>query len=82
MTEPIHITVPYKGIDKEFEIELQVTGYTHRIQVMVHDIPVLFEPDEERQYRAVVPPEHAEAGRKLDGALLQAIAEALVKELS
>lgn len=81
MTEPIYIVVPYKGAEKQIEIQLQVTGYTHRIQAMVNDVPVLFEPDEERQYRAVVLPEFREAGEKLDVGLLVAIAEALEREL-
>jgi hypothetical protein len=81
MTEPIHIIVPYKGIEKEIEIQLLVTGYTHRIQAIVNDVPVLFEPDEERQYRAVVPAEYRDAGQLLEPGLLQAIAETLVREL-
>jgi hypothetical protein len=81
MTEPIYITVPYKGAEKQIEIQLQVTGYTHRIQAIINDIPVLFEPDEERQYRAVILAEHRELGQKLDPAFLQAIAETLAREL-
>lgn len=82
MTEPIFITVPYKNTERQFEIELQVTGYTHRFKVMVNDVLVFFEPDEERQYRAVLSPEYLQAGQQLDPALLQMIAETLRKELS
>jgi hypothetical protein len=82
MTEPIVITVPYQGTEKQFEIQLEMTGYTYRIKAIVNEVTVFFEPDEEKQYRAVVPYENAEAGKKLDAGLLQAIAETLVKELS
>jgi hypothetical protein len=82
MSEPIFISVPYKNAEKQVEIQLEVTGYTHRIRVLVDEVPVLFEPDEERQYRAIVPPEHAQAGESLDPVLLQAIAATLEKELS
>lgn len=82
MTEPFFITVPYKNAEKQIELQLEVTGYTHRFKAMVDEIPVYFEPDEERQYRAVLMAEHAASGKSLDPVLLQAIAEILVKELS
>lgn len=82
MSEPIFITVPYGNAEKQFEIQLEVTGYTHRIKVMVNDVAVYFEPDEEKQYRAVVLYEHVDAGKKLDPGLLQAIAETLSSVLS
>lgn len=82
MSESILITVPYKNTEKQFEIELQVTGYTHRFKVMIDDIPVFFEPDEERWYRAVLLPENAEAAKRIDVILLQSIAEILHNELS
>jgi hypothetical protein len=82
MTEPILITVPYKGAQKEFEIQLEVTGYTYRIKVIIDEVIVFFEPDEEKQYRAVVLYEHVQEGKTLDPVLLQAIAEVLAKELA
>lgn len=82
MTDPILITVPYQSTEKEFEIQLELTGYTYRIKVIVNEVTVFFEPDEEKQYRAIVPYEHAEAGKKLDPGLLQAIAETLGSVLS
>jgi hypothetical protein len=82
MTEPIVITVPYKGIEKQFEIQVEQTGYTYRIKVIVNEVTVFFEPDEEKQFRAVVPYENVDAGKKLDAGLLQAIAETLGSLLS
>lgn len=82
MSELIIISVPYKNAEKQVEIQLEVTGYTHRFRVLIDEVPVLFEPDEERQYRAIVPPEYAQAAEPLDPVLLQAIAATLAKELS
>jgi len=82
MTEPLVITVPYQGTEKQFEMQLEQTGYTYRIKVIVNEVIVFFEPDEEKQYRAIVPYENVDAGKKLDAGLLQAIAETLAKELA
>ena len=83
MTEPFLLTVPYKGAEKEIEVQLQVTGYTHRFRAdMGNGLEVLFEPDEERQYRAIIPPEQADRAGSLDPALLQAVAETLRDVLS
>lgn len=48
-------------------------GYTHKIQVQLEGITILFEPDEERYYRAVT--EHQD--RSIDVGLLKAIASTL-----
>ncbi len=56
-------------------------GYTHNFQVQINGLEVLFEPDEERSYKAVIDPEQVE-GSTIDGELLRTIAcaiEAIVK---
>jgi len=82
MTEPFTITVPYKGAEKEIEIQLQLTGYTHRFKALLEGVEVFFEPDEERQYRAVIPPEQEKAARAIDPQLFQAVAGVLHEVLS
>lgn len=82
MDEPILITVPYKGTEKEIEMQLRQVGYTHRFIAILDGVEVYFEPDEERQYRAIIPPEQADAAHKIDPALLQAVAETLHEVLS
>lgn len=78
MTEPFIITVTYKGEERNFEAQLQTSGYTHRFIVGVEGIEVFFEWDEEGRYRAVIPPAHlANAKKHIDPALLQAIAAAM-----
>lgn len=48
----LHIT--FQGKQKEFEAQLLQFGYLHKIQVAIDNVNVLFEPDEERNYRALV----------------------------
>jgi hypothetical protein len=83
MTEPFLLSVPYKGGEKEIEVQLQMTGYTHRFRAdMGNGLEVFFEPDEERQYRAIIPPEQADRAHALDPVLIQSIAETLHQVLS
>jgi hypothetical protein len=69
------LPVPYKGEELELESKLLTMGYVHRFEVNISGIPVLFEPDEEGSYRALVSPEQVEAkGSPLKYELLQAVA--------
>ncbi len=58
-------------------------GYTHKFKVLVNGEEVLFEPDEEGNYRAVLStlPEEKKA-RNIDTALLQVIADTIKSSLS
>ena len=49
-----NLYVPYKGEQREFQAKLIVYGYAHKFHVDVDGVGILFEPDEERQYRAVL----------------------------
>ncbi|HEY4061187.1 MAG TPA: hypothetical protein VGM30_04765 [Puia sp.] len=80
MDEPFLIAVDYKGKQLEFEARLQVLGYTHRFWVGVDAVEVVFERDEEGNYRAIIPPETK--GKIPDSGLLQAIAGAIEKILA
>jgi hypothetical protein len=75
MYDPFTIPVHYKGADREFEARLQTLGYTHRFLVMIDGTEVIFERDEERNFRAIIPPDHR--GKTPDTALLQAITVAI-----
>ena len=88
MDEPFVITVNYKGVEREFEAKLQVFGYSHRFHVAVDGTEVLFERDEEGNYRALLPPSDnpenvpRNAGKPPDSGLLQGIAEAIERILA
>lgn len=73
MTEPFELPVTYKGEIHLLEAELQSWGYSHRIIVKVDDQSITFEPDEERNYRAIVAP--GESFRDTD--MLASITETL-----
>ncbi|HEY1022013.1 MAG TPA: hypothetical protein VGE06_06855, partial [Flavisolibacter sp.] len=58
MEDVFDLPVLYKDEALLFPARLQQTGYTHRFEVDVYGTTVYFEPDEERNYRAVLDPAH------------------------
>jgi hypothetical protein len=54
MDEGFIIEVTYQDKDYSFEARLITIGYTHKFIVVINGIVVNYEPDEERQYRAIV----------------------------
>jgi hypothetical protein len=52
-------------------------GYSSKIEMDIEGTKVLFEPDEERNWRALISFEDLLANKKLDKELLKAIAEAI-----
>jgi hypothetical protein len=82
MDDALEIPVTYEGQELSFPARLLLTGYTHKIQVEVDGQMIMFEPDEERNYRAVLDTNQLEQGARPDVPLLQAIAaviESVVK---
>lgn len=75
MDEVFDLPVWFKNEEVFFPAELQQTGYSHRFRVEVYGQEVFFEPDEERQYRALVDVE--KLSRDIPPDLLQAIAGAI-----
>lgn len=75
MDEAFFIPVVYKNEPVAFEASLVQSRYAHAFHVKVGEVVVVYEQDEEGQYRARVPTE--ETGRLPDRALLQAIGEAI-----
>jgi hypothetical protein len=73
MSEQFTFTIPYKNENREFEAELRVFGYTHKIAISIDGTEILFEPDEERNYRAVLPGSDSTA-KNMDTALLELLA--------
>jgi hypothetical protein len=78
MNESFEITVAYKNETYSFNAKLLQYGYSHRIVVSVNNGDIIFEPDEERNYRALVDPwDTRNAKQQLDLGLLKAIAETI-----
>ena len=75
MDEGFELPVTYKGEDLLFPAALLHTGYTHRFKVDVYGQEVFFEPDEEKNYRAIIDPEKVDKDISLE--LLKAIVESI-----
>ena len=83
MNEPFDIIVHHRGKDLSFNARLMAYGYSYRFLVSVDNQEVIFEPDEERKYRALLDPIHRTMGEKeLDIHLLRSIGETLENILS
>jgi hypothetical protein len=77
MNDPFELPVIFNGKEMMFQSQLQQYGYVHKLKINVNGNEVMFEPDEERQYRAIVSPEAGEKIKQTDIELLKLIAEAL-----
>lgn len=77
MAETFELPVAYGGKELEFQAELLPYGYTHKIKVTIEGIDILFEPDEEKNYRAVTGFEDLNKAGNIPKDLLQAISETL-----
>ncbi|HET7899467.1 MAG TPA: hypothetical protein VFL47_17390 [Flavisolibacter sp.] len=73
--DAFELPVHYRGEELQFPAELKQTGYSHQIVVDVYGTDVFFEPDEERNYRALVDPE--KLTKQVNAELLKAIAESI-----
>ncbi|WP_407430440.1 hypothetical protein [Arcticibacter sp.] len=82
MNEAFLIPVFYMGEELEYEGRLRIMGYLHKIEINIDGVSVLFEPDEERNYRALVSYEQMDQSKRLSAGLLEAIATQLNALLS
>ena len=73
MDDSFELTILYKEKEIIFPVKLLSYGYSYKLEVEIDDTKVLFEPDEERNYRAVLP-ENADDQKPPDIELLKAIA--------
>lgn len=74
MEEQFELPVEYRGNHLIFKASLLVTGYTHKFKVEVGKQLVIFEPDEQREYRAVISYEEIAHKKDIDVELLKTIA--------
>ena len=77
MDEQFEFPVEYKGNHLVLKASLLVTGYTHKFIIYVEGQVVIFEPDEQREYRAVIPFEDIANKKNIDVELLKTIAAAI-----
>ncbi len=76
--ELFSITVQHNGKEHSIEGKMLELGYTHKIYLEINGVEIVLEPDEERNYRAVVDP--AFAG-KLDKELVAAVVSEMENHL-
>ncbi len=75
MTESFILELTHKGEKRAFDAEFQKPShFTHRMIVHIDGAQVSFEPDEERNYRAVLSPESPQAP---NADLVRAVADKL-----
>ena len=77
MDDTIEIPVNYKNKDLIFEAKFLQFGYAYKFEIDVNGTTVFFEPDEERNFRAIVDPSIENERMKIDKELIQLIAESL-----
>ena len=77
MSDQFDLPVLHQGKELLFPAEFLPMGYTHKIKVTVGATDLLFEPDEEKNYRAIVPDADRELVSRLDTHLLRTICETL-----
>lgn len=77
MDDCFDIPIVYKNEELSFPARLLMQGYTHTFQVMIDGIEVIFEADEEGQYRALLNPSLLEKNVRIDMLLLKSIAQVL-----
>jgi len=73
--ESFTFSILYKNQERNFDAVLQQYGYSYRITIPIDGMDIFFEPDEERNYRAILP--DAAGNKKVDAQLLQTIATRL-----
>ena len=60
-----------------FEAQLVEVGYIHKVMVVINNINVIYEPDEERNYRAIITDKDIPLIRQSDIELIQAVGNAI-----
>ena len=73
MDDSFEIPVTYKGREYLFPASLITSGYTYKIRAEVFGKLISFEPDEERNFRAVIGLNDLDDSGKIDKELLSKI---------
>ncbi|MDB5206694.1 MAG: hypothetical protein JWR72_1769 [Flavisolibacter sp.] len=76
MNEDFELPVDYKGNESFFTARLLPQGYTYKIEVEIAEAKVLFEKDDQGEWRALIDPEK-DTSEKIDIELLKAVVASL-----
>jgi hypothetical protein len=75
MEDGFIIEVEVKGKEYNFEGRLANVGYTHKFYVLINDLEVTYEPDEERNYRAILSEADQAKVKQSDVELIKAVGD-------
>lgn len=73
MAQTFVIPVIFEGEETDFNASFEPYGYTYRIAVDLFGTKILFEPDEEGSYRALISPDEIIISNAINRELLSAI---------
>ena len=77
MSEQFELPVSFKGKEWMLPAEFMSMGYTHRIKITVNGTALFFEPDEEKNYRAILENTEKDGLKAPDREFVQKISETL-----
>ncbi len=75
MQDDFTITVTVEDKEYTFEGRLATTGYTHKFYVLINGHEVIYEPDEERNYRATLTDADTSKLKPIDITLIKAVGD-------
>ncbi len=75
MDEPFSISVIFGGSGYTFEGRLVTVGYTHKFCMVINGMEVIYEPDEERNYRTILNEADQAKLRDVDRELIKAVGD-------
>lgn len=77
MDDSFIIEVVVNNVVYGFQAQLVELGYIHKVMVVINNINVIYEPDEERNYRAIITDKDIPLVRHTDIELIQAVGNAI-----
>jgi hypothetical protein len=77
MNNEFDLPVSFNNKELNFPARLLDYGYTYKLEVDVDGIKILFEPDEERNWRVLMLPEGLNTNEKIDIDILKAIVSSI-----
>lgn len=82
MDEELMLDVDFKNETLQFPIQLHSYSYSYKLEVNINGTKLLFEPDEYRNWRAVLSEEDIISNKVISKELLIAIIETIEKLFS
>ena len=74
MEEKFELLISFNNTELNFPARLLNYGYSYKLEIDIEGTKILFEPDEERNWRALLTEEDVKTNKKISIDLLKAIA--------